>query len=168
MSKEQSAARIRMLREPGHLYMAYSRYCDWIKVGFTSKPVSERVANVQRAYPDFAPFSLIGSVPSTWRAEQQLHRLFAPFRRHRKGLTCELYPATMPLIGTLKNILTYREWKPVEGYQEIRRVVRWAREAADKPATRVEVILSYERFDANMAAYDALPSFLKSIRRPAA
>lgn len=164
MSKAQSIARIRMLREPGHIYMAYSRYCDWIKVGFTSKAVAERLENVQRAYPDFAPFSLIGSVPSTWRAEQQLHRLFAPFRRHRKGLTAELYPATTPLVGTLKNVLTYREWKPIEGYSEIRRVLRWAHAAAQSPATRIEVILSYERFDANMSAYEALPPFLRRER----
>jgi hypothetical protein len=137
-----------MLREPGCLYVAYSRYCDWVKIGFTSKGVRERLEAINKQYADFAPFSLIGSVPSTWRAEQQIHRLFMPMRRYRKGLTCELYPATRPLVGTVKNILTYREWKVVEGRTDIRRIVRWAHAAGQSPSTKIEVVLAYERHDA--------------------
>ena len=64
MSKAQSVARLKMLRQPGHLYAAYSRYCDWLKVGFTSKGVRERIEGINYQYKDFAPFSLIGSAKS--------------------------------------------------------------------------------------------------------
>lgn len=150
MSKAQSIARQKMLNEPGHLYAVYSRYCDWIKIGFSSK-VDDRLASIAHQYEEFAPFSLIGKTVSTYRAEQQLHRVLAPFRQREKGRTKELYPAVPPLVKTIENVLTWREWKPMPSDQW-RRVGRWAYEAAKNPAHRAEAIISYERYYAERVA----------------
>lgn len=150
MSKAQSIARQKMLTEPGHLYAVYSRYCDWIKLGFSSK-VEDRLEAIERQYAEFAPFSLIGKTVSTYRAEQQLHRVLEPFRQRRTGRTKELYPAVPPLVQTIKNVLTWREWKHMPGEQWLR-VMRWAREAAANPAHRTEAIISYERYHAERMA----------------
>jgi len=141
---KMSEARLKMLYEPGHIYAAYSRYCDWIKLGFSSK-IDERLEAIEKQYAEFAPFSLIGVTASTHRAEQQLHRAFAPFRQRRNGRTRELYPAVQPLVQSIKNLVSWREWKPMEGERWLA-LYRWARDAADNPANRVEAIISFERY----------------------
>lgn len=152
MSKSQirypamSEARLRMLNEPGHLYAVYSRYCDWIKLGFSSK-VDERLESINLQYAEFAPFSLIGKVRSMYRAEQQLHSGFAAFRLGRTGRTKELYPAVKPLVQVIKNILTHREWVPMS-YEQCRSTRRWAQAHAQLPLNRIESVISFERYAA--------------------
>jgi len=150
MSKAQSIARMKMLTEPGHLYAVYSRYCDWVKIGFSTK-VDERLENIAHQYDEFAPFTLIGKTVSTYRAEQQLHRALEPFRQRHTGRTRELYPAVPPLVQTVKNVLSWREWKPMP-WEQWKRVSGWAREAARKPLVKTEAIISYERFYAERVA----------------
>lgn len=151
MSKLQSTARLRMLRGPGHLYMAYSRYCDWIKIGFTSKPVARRLEAINRQYTHFAPFSLIGAVNSTWAAEQQLHRCLSPYRRGRHALTKELYPATKPLVANVKAILECKDW-PVMPPDLARGLVYEAIDDARNRLNALEVGLAFERFYAERRA----------------
>jgi hypothetical protein len=150
MSRAQSLARQKMLTGPGHLYAAYSRYCDWIKVGFTSKPVAERIAAINTQYAHFAPFSLIGSTHSTWDAEQQFHRCFGPLRRGQKALTGELYPAVPWFAGQVRNVLAHRHW-PVMEAERAYRLRSHVRSIATEKLTALEAGLSFERFFAELA-----------------
>lgn len=145
----QSQARLKMLSEPGHLYAAYSRYCDWIKLGFTSKAAAERIDAINHQYAHFAPFSLIGFVRSTWRAEQQLHRCLAPLRGG-VAITAELYPATPALVQNIKALLTYRVWEKMPPERSIK-LWRFARHAADQPLDGVEAKICMDRFRAERA-----------------
>lgn len=144
MSEAQSIARRKMLTQPGRLYAAYSRYCDWIKVGFTLR-LEDRLESIGRQYVDFAPFSLIGSVPSTWGAEQQLHTMLSPFRQRHTGRTKELYPAVFSVSGAMKRILANDEWQrlPFDAYREVR---QWASEAAKHPKNRDPALESFALF----------------------
>lgn len=151
MSAAQSIARQKMLTQPGHLYFAYSRYCDWVKIGFTSKPVAERIDGINAQYAEFAPFSLMGSVPSTWSAEQQLHRCLSPFRGRRKGRTAELYPALPVLVKNLRAVLTYRKWERMD-WRRAHLLLTYAQRKAADPLAQVEVNLSYDRFYAERRA----------------
>lgn len=159
MTALQSQARLRMLQGPGRLYAAHSRYCDWIKLGFTSKPVPERLEGIDRQYAHFAPFSLIGSVPSLWAAEQQLHSWLAPFRRRNKAQTTELYPACASVSGVIKRVLANDEWTGLE-YPESREVREWCRRVADHPLNRVEADVCFERFFAEQKLASVEASFL--------
>lgn len=139
-----SEARKRMLTQPGHLYAVYSRYCDWIKIGFTLD-IEKRRKAINRQYADFAPFSLIGSVRSTWAAEQQLHRCFAPFRHRRTASTAELYPAVPSLVQNVRALLTHREW-PVMPAERATALRRYAFRVANDPLNELECRISFERF----------------------
>ncbi len=164
MTALQSRARLRMLSGPGHLYAAYSRYCDWIKIGFTSKAAPERILAINVQYAHFAPFSLIGAVPSLWAAEQQIHAWFAPFRQRNKGLTTELYPAAPSVVGAIKRILGNDRWDGLE-YPESREVHDWMRSAAAHPLNKVEATICFDRFGAERALQKAesgpIPAHLK-------
>lgn len=139
-----SDARYKMLHEPGHIYVAHSRYCDWVKVGFSTK-ISDRLESINRQYADFAPFSSMGTVRSTWSAEQQLHRFAAPFRAGHTGRSKELYPSTPELLKLLRAILTYREWVrlPFDDYRKARDYYRWV---ATRPTVAVEAEIAFGRY----------------------
>lgn len=141
---KMSAARLKMLNEPGHIYAAYSRYCDWIKLGFTTK-LDQRLENLEHQYAEFAPFSLIGVTVSTHRAEQQLHRALAAFRQGQTGRTKELYPAVRPMVQTVKNLVSWREWKPMSADRWIG-LRRWAWAESKQPFNRVEALLAFDRY----------------------
>ncbi len=151
MSKAQSAARLKMLNEPGHFYAAYSRYCDWIKVGFTSKEVRERIEGINRQYPVFAPFSLIGSIPSVWRAEQQIHQILEPLRQRQRASTGELYPAIQPVVFIVKRIFSGRS-RPALTADQMKMLRAWARQRADDPLNRALALESFEFFKADQQA----------------
>jgi len=151
MSKAQSIARLKMLKEKGRLYVAYSRYCDWLKIGFTSKPVRHRIEGINRQYADFAPFSLVGSVESTWAAEQQLHRCLFAFRRQRRGLTLELYPAVTPLVRRVQAILRDGYWDRLNR-DDTCDLVHWAMRTARAPLNDIELDIAIERFDEERSA----------------
>lgn len=138
-----SKARLRMLREPGFLYAAHSRYCDWIKVGFTSKSAAERLDACNKQYAEFAPFSVIGSVRSTWDAEQQVHWMLSPFRQRRTGRTKELYPQSPLLLKAVRTILANPEWDRLP-FDEAREIIAWARRMAAHPAIQQPALESYE------------------------
>lgn len=140
-----SAARIKMLYEPGILYAAYSRYCDWIKIGFTSKDAKTRREGIEAQYPTFAPFSLIGSARSTWRAEQQLHRLMTPFRQAKTASSAELYPAVPAVVEMVKFVLEEPTWGLVD-LERHRRIRAWVRERAAHPLNRVLANESFSLF----------------------
>ncbi len=140
-----SVARLKMLKERGQLYAARSRYCDWIKIGFTSKSAQHRLEAAASQYPEFAPFTLMGSTLSIWDAEQQLHRTLAPFRQRQKGRTIELYPAVPSLVSAIEQILLNREWLPLN-WQANREVREWAYRVAAHPTNRDEALEAFERF----------------------
>ena len=154
MSRAQSLARQKMLTGPGHLYAAYSRYCDWIKVGFTSKPVAERIEAINRQYAAFGPFTLIGSTRSLWAAEQQIHSWFRPFRQRNRGLTAELYPAAPALLKAIKQIIANRDWPGLE-YPQSSIMREWSRKAAAHPINRAESVICFDRYHAECALRDA-------------
>lgn len=145
MSDAQSIARQKMLTEPGHLYAAYSRYCDWIKIGFTSKSVTERMEGINRAYPLFAPFSLIGSIRSTWDGEQQAHSILRPLRQGKKASTGELYPACPSVVLLVKNMLAKGDFRGLETNERLD-LRLWVNRVARHPLNRVEAKLAFERF----------------------
>lgn len=150
MSAAQSEARQKMLYEPGRLYAAYSRYCDWVKIGFTSKSVAERIEGIDRQYAEFAPFSLIGSVPSLWAAERQIHGWFAPFRNRQTAATAELYPASRSVVGAINAILASDRWDGLT-YPETTKMREWARQAAKHPLNHVEAVICFDRYRAERA-----------------
>lgn len=153
-----SHARHRMMSCTGSLYAAYSRYCDWIKVGFTLD-LSTRLENLGGQYEGFGPFSLIDSAVSTWSAEQQLHRSLEPFRQHRKGRSKELYPACPSAVEAIKRIVACRRWDrmSVDEYLEM---IRWTRATAAAPLNRAESNITYERYiqARNAQVIPSLPS----------
>lgn len=140
-----SEARIKMLYEPGTLYAAYSRYCDWIKIGFTSKGALVRREGIAKQYPAFAPFCLIGTANSTWRAEQQLHRLMAPFRQAKTADTAELYPAVPAVVEMVKFVLEAPTWGLID-LERHRRIREWIRGKAGHPLNRVLANESFSLF----------------------
>lgn len=150
MSEAQSAARLRMLSQPGHLYAAYSRYCDWIKLGFTLS-LDNRLKSLAHQYDEFAPFSLIGSTRSTWSAEQQLHLLLGPFRQRQTGRTKELYPAVRSIVSTVKAVLKYPTWERLE-WEQTREMLDWVHMAAKAPPNRDEALQCFDRFYAERRA----------------
>lgn len=142
---------MKMLRGPGWLYAARSRYCDWIKVGFTSKGATVRLDSCNKQYAEFAPFSLIGAVPSTWDAEQQWHRILAPFRQYQTGRTKELYPAVPALVRTIENLVQWTHWEPLKG-EAYRETLHWALRVARHPINREPALESFRLFRAERAA----------------
>ena len=152
MSKAQSIARMKMLREIGHLYVAYSRYCDWIKIGFTSKPVRERLDALENQYPLFGPFSLIGSTRSYWATEQAIHAALAPIRQRKTASTAELYPAVPALVSVVKKIVACREFGRIERNERVE-LRDWARKAAQHPLNRIEAEICFERFRFEQAPF---------------
>lgn len=146
-----SEARKAMLRGPGHLYAARSRYCDWIKVGFTAKTATVRLEACNERYAEFAPFSLIAAIPSTWSAEQQLHRVLAPFRQRQTGRTKELYPAVPSLVMAVNGIFRNKRWDPLD-FDEWVEWSRWGRRIAEHPRNREPALESFELFRAERAA----------------
>lgn len=146
MTALQSIARKKMLSEPGQLYAAYSRYCDWVKIGFTSKTGRERLEAVEHQYPLFAPFTLIGETRSDWCAEQQLHGLMEPFRQRKTASTKELYPAVYAVMDLVKYVIRHREWLSLEWPQR-RQIREWIRERADNPLNRALALESFAIFE---------------------
>jgi hypothetical protein len=140
-----------MLSEPGYLYAAYSRYCDWIKIGFTSKTGRQRLEAVDHQYPLFAPFTLIGSVPSLWRAEQQIHAFMEPFRQRHTAATRELYPATLTVVQVVKLIIAGRDRPPFTADQ-MREMRAWCRDRARHPLNQDEALQAFARFYAERKA----------------
>jgi hypothetical protein len=139
-----SAARQRVLTGPGHLYAAYSRYCDWVKIGFSTR-FKERLDEIDHAYPLFAPFSLIGATPSVYRVEQQVHRFLEPLRQRRTASTKELYPAMPSIVGTVKKLLAYDQSEPFS-LEQMRDLREWGRRMAQHPLNRIEAEICFERF----------------------
>lgn len=146
MSEAQSAARIRMLTQRGWLYAGFSRYCDWVKIGFTIRRPVERLNECASRYPHFGPFSLIGTLRSTWAAEQQIHRVLSPFRHNRVAITAELYPSSPSLVGAVRKILDNDEWLPLPADHAIE-VRKWARGAAKHPANEEIAREAFAYFD---------------------
>lgn len=146
-----SRARLKMLSDPGHIYAAYSRYCDWVKVGFTSKPVHHRLEAAASQYPEFAPFSLIGVTRATWSAEQQVHYLLSPFRHRRTGRTKELYPAVPSLVSLVEEIVSHPQWDRLP-YEKWKPIIDWARRIAKAPANHDPAMEAFERFYADQRA----------------
>lgn len=146
MTARQSHARLKMLNEPGHLYAAYSRYCDWVKIGFSSK-LGDRLEAINRQYAAFAPFSLIGSARSTWRAEQQVHRFLEPLRQRRVAATRELYPAIPTVISAIKAMLEGRE-RPTFTADQMRDLRAWGRKMAEHPLNRTPALEAFQIFAA--------------------
>lgn len=151
---KMSEARRKMLTDPGWLYAARSRYCDWIKIGFTSKSAKVRLAACNNQYAEFAPFSLIRAIPSTWAAEQQLHYLLAPFRQRHKGRTAELYPAVPALVAGINIIFSNSRWDRMS-YDEWRHIIEWSRRAAQHPLNRERALESFELYRAERGAPNA-------------
>jgi hypothetical protein len=146
-----SEARKAMLRGPGWLYAARSRYCDWIKIGFTAKSAKVRLDGCNEQYAEFAPFSLIGALPSSWSAEQQLHRLLAPFRQRQTGRTKELYPAVPSLVRAIDTIFANDRWDLLE-FSEWREVSAWVYRASAHPLNRNPALESFDLFRSERAA----------------
>lgn len=134
-----------MLYEPGILYAAYSRYCDWVKIGFTSRSAGERLVECADRYFGFGPFSLIGSVKSTWSAEQQIHRILAPLRQRRTALTGELYPAVPSIVSFVGALLKNKDWEPLP-WEQSREVRAWARRVASHPKNESEALKAFGVF----------------------
>lgn len=151
---KMSEARRKMLTDSGWLYAARSRYCDWIKIGFTSKGAKVRLDSCNKQYAEFAPFSLIRAVSSTWRAEQQLHSVLAPFRQRNVGRTKELYPAVPSLVLLLENMLWRPRWDYVE-WPKSRDFREWAHRHAAYPDNRQMALEYYELFRAERGAPNA-------------
>lgn len=139
-----SNARQRFLTGPGHLYAAYSRYCDWIKIGFSTR-LSERMDELNYAYPLFAPFSLIGATASRYRVEQQVHGFLTALRQRQTASTKELYPATPTVVGTVKKLLAHDQSAPfsIDQMCELR---EWGRRMAQHPLNRTEAEICFDRF----------------------
>jgi len=150
MSKAQSEARLKMLSQPGHLYAAYSRYCDWIKIGFTLS-LEDRRKNLGHQYAEFAPFSLIGSTRSTWSAEQQVHGFLEPLRQRRTGRTKELYPAVPSVVAIVKQIMKHPQWGRLE-WEQARTFREWTWKMAKAPVNQDEAIRCFDRFYAERRA----------------
>ncbi|MBS0219162.1 MAG: hypothetical protein JSR91_00320 [Proteobacteria bacterium] len=171
----KSEARIRMLYEPGHLYAAYSRYCDWIKLGFTSKGAPNRLEGCAAQYAEFAPFSLIGVAKSTWRAEQQLHRLMRPFLQNKTASTAELYPAVPAVVEMVKFVLSHPTWSLVD-LDRHRSIRDWVRVKAGHPLNRVLANESFSLFFAERSArrgsaaeiMGEMPAHLRQVKQPVA
>jgi hypothetical protein len=124
VSRAQSEARERMLTQPGHLYAAFSKGECWIKLGF-SLNVDRRIGEINRRFPQLAPFSLIGKTPSLYRAERQMHRILWPFREYQTGLSRELYLAVPAVQRIIKTVVTGVDRPPLD-YQQVRECFDWA------------------------------------------
>lgn len=112
MSGRHSAARQRMLTQPGHLYAAYSRRECWIKVGF-SLNVQRRLVEINHRFKSLAPFHLIGTAAATYESERQMHRILRPYRCQAVGLSRELYLAVPSLEEIVKDAVSGRDRPPM-------------------------------------------------------
>jgi len=124
VSAAHSEARMRMLTQPGHLYAAYSKGECWIKVGF-SLDVDRRLGEISHRFRHLAPFTLIGKTPSVYAAERQIHRILAPFRHHRIGLSRELYLAIPVVESVVKTVVAGID-RPEMDYRAVHECVKWA------------------------------------------
>jgi hypothetical protein len=80
---------LRSLRDTDCLYAARCGNRRWIKIGFSSR-ITNRLGQLDSAFPQYAPFIPLGVCQSSWRAEQQLHRAL----RSLHADDCrEIYPA---------------------------------------------------------------------------
>lgn len=127
----------------GHIYACYSRYCDWIKLGFSVDP-QRRFRELNREHPNFAPFTPIGVTRGTLEAEQQIHRAMVPFRRLGWVGSYELYPASHSVVGVAKAIVANEVfWRINNGDMAV--FERWAERAARHPLNRVIIRECFDR-----------------------
>src|SRR5690242_17565898 len=117
--------RRRMLTSPGHVYAAYSRGECWIKLGF-SLDVTRRIHDLNSRFKPLAPFTLIGTTPSTYRAERQLHRILQPFRDHQIGLSRELYLSVPALERVVREVVSSDDRPPLH-WEDLLECTRWSR-----------------------------------------
>lgn len=160
MSKAQSEARLRVVNEEGDLYAANSADGRWIKVGFSTR-LAERLKAIDLEYAG-APFTLIGSVRSTFRVEQQLHRLLRPFHHLHIGAGKELYPAAPAVRQLVEAVLAHQPIKRID-LDDLLALHRWCRSEATKiESKRAAVIAHRERFEKLWAAEDAYMDRLRA------
>lgn len=150
----RSEARNRMLTQAGHLYAAYSKEQCWIKLGF-SLDVDRRLREINSRFPVLAPFSLIGSTPSVYEAERQMHRILAPFRHYAVGLSRELYLALPKVEELIKTVVGGRDRPPMT-LEEVRLAARWSVAHACQPGMRDHVRSIYTL--AHRTGYREMPA----------
>jgi len=109
-------------REIGCIYAATSADGEWIKVGFSSR-IGGRLAALDHAYPQYAPFRIIGICRSTWRAEQQFHRAL---RGLHASDCCEIYPAIPPIKEAVEAFV-HGEHRPAFEFDEYWELREWAK-----------------------------------------
>lgn len=147
-----SEARLRVVNEAGDLYAAASSDGLWIKVGFSTR-LAERLKQIDRECTG-APFGLIGNVRSTYRVEQQLHRILKPFHGLHIGAGKELYPAAPAVRQIVDAVLRH---EPIESIHidDILELRRWCRAEVQKVENmRAAVTAHRERFEKMWAAED--------------
>lgn len=136
----------------GHsrLYAARSADGRWVKVGF-SMFLEQRLSAINHDFLHYAPFSPIGSTRSCYRAEQQLHRVLAPFRQRNKGHSIEIYPAVAALEQVVVTIVEGAD-RPAFSFDEFFELKRWCRKAAALPLNRERALAQYEELQRWFAA----------------
>jgi hypothetical protein len=70
---------------------------DYVKIGFTSGPLQNRLATIQTGCPE--PLVVYASIPGAMRLERELHRRFAASR-----LEGEWFRKTPELLGYIEQI----------------------------------------------------------------
>jgi|TARA_R110002126_G_scaffold134634_1_gene278787 hypothetical protein len=148
----RSEARLRVVNEAGDLYAAASSDGLWIKVGFSTR-LPERLKQIDHECTG-APFKLIGSVRSTYRVEQQLHRMLKPFHGLHIGAGKELYPAAPAVRQVVEAVLRH---EPIESIHidDLLALRRWCRAEVEKVENmRAAVAAHRERFEKLWAAED--------------
>lgn len=128
---------------PSYIYACYSRYCDWVKVGFSTRP-QQRFLELNKSYPAFAPFTPIGTVLGCIEAEQQFHRAMRPFRWRGGVGSIELYPATKSVLDIVRIVLGMTYYWPFDDL-EMACFEDWAAHAARHPLNRVIIRECFDR-----------------------
>ncbi len=148
----RSEARLRVVNEAGDLYAAASADGLWIKVGFSTR-LAERLKQIDRECAG-APFTLIGSVRSTYRVEQQLHRILKPFHGLHIGAGKELYPAAPAVRQMVAAVLRHEPITSIH-IDDLLELRRWSRAEVKKAENmRAAVTAHRERFEKLWAAED--------------
>lgn len=135
-------ARLRVITEPGHLYAAYSRDGDWIKVGFSTR-LSDRLKAIDHDFYG-GPFKFMGATPSVYRAEQQVHRALKPFLQRQSCHGRELYP-NVPSLEQAVRAMVGGQSRPPFTLEEILDLMDWCRKAARHPANRDPALAALQR-----------------------
>lgn len=149
----RSAARLRVVNEPGDLYAAESADGLWIKIGFSTR-LAERLKEIDGLY-EGAPFTLLGSTRSTYNMEQLIHRALRPFHHLHIAAGKELYPAA-PAVRFVAERITAHETFDDVSLDDRLLFLRWCRaEAARGESRRAALTAHRERFEKMWAAQDA-------------